>query len=876
MTCVLRLLKGFDPRNPTRTLDLNMAEMGMATQEMEVLTIFPSASILDNFNRADGGPGANWTNIANGLEIVSNECAGSMAAPDGNVGAWNVEMFGDSEADLTITNIGENGDSVYVLIRLTSLTTSFDGYGILWTRDDVNGDALSLLRFDDGEETIIDGPVGQDISIGDAVGIRCNGNIITGYYKAGGGAYIEILHATDSTYVAAGYIGMGTTGDAVRVDNFGGGDYVPLPSTTETILTGRISLQESGFAPGPGKLNVIWSGQSARFDGQRRVDSSRDNLEVVIKYVLSAPTPAGLDFLQRKIDEFWRECQLFEEDSQGEPVWLEYLWEEYIAWENQLTELPAPVWGQLARYLRVLKGETPRWPQNLHTGALPGGVIIGVESSLVCEPFAYSLPQAALTAAGSVAQTNYGVQVGEGAGNSLTWLSDELSGAAFSICGWVTIGWTLPASDDKYIIDYMCNASNWLRLIYDYTEDQFDLMADIGGTTAGVADLTTNFSANQHVHFAITYDGTTLSFYVNGALAGSTALTGTLPGNTNLFLGGLSDGTGSGGHLDGWRIFDVVLTANQVQAIYKAELPIKWSDLDGRNVVGMPPYWWTSGGDDEVGQLDYGILGGVSGSMEALVEWQLSDLSTDANAIRAVWLGRKASVTVFTPGDDVVLDFSGTVVAGAFGGQVEEEVLSGADSYDFDMALDNIGQLRGRVQVLAVVHVGANAVEVYPHYYFAALTYDVASDPVTIPTSIALILYDLGDLFIDWDKRRAAPATLNFGVNVSEASGGATVDLDVVLLLPYPNCRVEAVAASITLAAGDVLIINEREAYLANSSGTPKYFFERRGAVTAEPGKYNYIWMLIGQEGDPVNLSRTATIRPIVTSRWLLPGGIVG
>lgn len=52
-----------------------------------------SLPATDNFNRADGGVGANWTAIrSGGHEIVSNQCKG-VTASDYNISIWNADAF---------------------------------------------------------------------------------------------------------------------------------------------------------------------------------------------------------------------------------------------------------------------------------------------------------------------------------------------------------------------------------------------------------------------------------------------------------------------------------------------------------------------------------------------------------------------------------------------------------------------------------------------------------------------------------------------------------------------------------------------------------------------------------------------------------------
>jgi hypothetical protein len=79
----------------------------------------------------------------------------------------------------------------------------------------------------------------------------------------------------------------------------------------------------------------------------------------------------------------------------------------------------------------------------------------------------------------------------------------------------------------------------------------------------------------QWHHLAGTYDGNTMSLYVDGALAGSTSASGAITQSTRpLYLGAeLRDNADSGflnGQLDEVEIFNVALSGNQIAAIYDA------------------------------------------------------------------------------------------------------------------------------------------------------------------------------------------------------------------------------------------------------------------------------------------------------------------
>ena len=126
--------------------------------------------------------------------------------------------------------------------------------------------------------------------------------------------------------------------------------------------------------------------------------------------------------------------------------------------------------------------------------------------------------------------------------------------------------------------------SAWRDVIYK-ADDNYYLEAtssnasrpSVGGTFAGSgANIygTAALTANTWAHLAATYDGATLRLYVNGTQVSSVARTGALATSTNpLQIGGDSlYGQFFQGLIDEIRVYNVVLTAAQVQADMNAPL----------------------------------------------------------------------------------------------------------------------------------------------------------------------------------------------------------------------------------------------------------------------------------------------------------------
>ena len=118
--------------------------------------------------------------------------------------------------------------------------------------------------------------------------------------------------------------------------------------------------------------------------------------------------------------------------------------------------------------------------------------------------------------------------------------------------------------------------SNWTDVIYKANDNYFmeatsDQTVPAGGITVGTAGPlaygASNLAASAWTHIALTYDGTAVRFFVNGAQVSSTAQTGSIASSTNpLQIGGDSlYGQYFSGLIDEVRIYNTALTAAQIQ-----------------------------------------------------------------------------------------------------------------------------------------------------------------------------------------------------------------------------------------------------------------------------------------------------------------------
>jgi hypothetical protein len=164
----------------------------------------------DNFNRADGGVGANWTAIrASGHTIVSNQCKGATAA-DHNISIWNADAFDPAHYSqaLVVTQIAYSGLAVRGDV-------AGNCYVWLWTL----GATGALYRVDAGTFTSLQ------------TGVPAPANASVAKLTAEGSdlkMYIDGVQAgttqTDATY-ATGAAGIYQYGDAgALIDDWEGGN----------------------------------------------------------------------------------------------------------------------------------------------------------------------------------------------------------------------------------------------------------------------------------------------------------------------------------------------------------------------------------------------------------------------------------------------------------------------------------------------------------------------------------------------------------------------------------------------------------------------------------------------------------------------------
>jgi len=179
-----------------------------------------STVFSDDFNRADGGLGANWTALDAGFSISSNQvvptdsgCSSYYNGTALNANCWAQEK---------LPSLPTGTDQVGVGIRLN--TTSFNGYYVEY----MNGTGTRIRRIDSGVATTL-ATLGGSPSAGQVVRIEMRGNDISVYYD-------DVLAGTtsDSNYTGAdrSVILSAGGGNSAVIDDFATGNLPTISSAT--------------------------------------------------------------------------------------------------------------------------------------------------------------------------------------------------------------------------------------------------------------------------------------------------------------------------------------------------------------------------------------------------------------------------------------------------------------------------------------------------------------------------------------------------------------------------------------------------------------------------------------------------------------------
>lgn len=225
---------------------------------------FPlAATVLDDFNRANGSVGSDWTKLASATDPTINNNQWSTGTGTYVDAWWNVRIYGaDVEAYTTLAALpsGDRTNGFWLNLRSTTLSeTTYDGYQVdVFTSASQNA-LIRVYRVDNGTLTQLGADVtSEDFNAGDKLGVSCVGSTISVYHH-NGTSWSLVTTRTDSTYQEAGYVGMGLTDSASgagRLDDFAAGAIGINPiqtfgaNTTASSASLAIDIPAAGVAIG--------------------------------------------------------------------------------------------------------------------------------------------------------------------------------------------------------------------------------------------------------------------------------------------------------------------------------------------------------------------------------------------------------------------------------------------------------------------------------------------------------------------------------------------------------------------------------------------------------------------------------------------------
>jgi hypothetical protein len=175
--------------------------------------------VLDNFNRANGGLGANWSGTTSGYSISSNQ---NLVGAGGDI-YWRTAAFGaNQEAYTTLSTIKAGSTEIDLILKAQSSTTYAGGLIEVWYNP--ANSRVQVWTYASGQGWV---QRGADLAVtfaaGDRFGAQALSNGQVRVYK--NGTLLGTRDTTGWTYAAnGGYVGLWMVdANTSRLEDFGGG-----------------------------------------------------------------------------------------------------------------------------------------------------------------------------------------------------------------------------------------------------------------------------------------------------------------------------------------------------------------------------------------------------------------------------------------------------------------------------------------------------------------------------------------------------------------------------------------------------------------------------------------------------------------------------
>lgn len=162
----------------------------------------PTEIASDDFNRANGTLGANWTDINTNwgsFSVLSNQAEGGGLADDCAMAVWagSGTFSADQYAQVTCYGLGYNGANyrIAACVRINDTEANRDCYLIELVDDGSSTRTIRIREYTNGSVANLSTTTAT-IGNGDVIKIQVSGSDITGYLN---GDIISALTTSDST-----------------------------------------------------------------------------------------------------------------------------------------------------------------------------------------------------------------------------------------------------------------------------------------------------------------------------------------------------------------------------------------------------------------------------------------------------------------------------------------------------------------------------------------------------------------------------------------------------------------------------------------------------------------------------------------------------
>jgi hypothetical protein len=199
-----------------------------------------AATVSDNFNRANGGLGSNWSTVSGTTapQIINNT-AQPGAAGTLNSAFWSASTFGsDQYVAASFPNSSGTNYGPAIAVRLSSSKGYFLWYGN-------SAGTVSIWRMDNSSSwTQLKASAKLTIAATDVWKLQAVGSTLTGYQNGK-----QVVTATDTHYTT-GAPGIWLYNAANQITNWSGGDVATTPTYSVggavSGLSGTVVLQDNG------------------------------------------------------------------------------------------------------------------------------------------------------------------------------------------------------------------------------------------------------------------------------------------------------------------------------------------------------------------------------------------------------------------------------------------------------------------------------------------------------------------------------------------------------------------------------------------------------------------------------------------------------